>query len=137
MDAWLAERRRRWEAGRTRCEELAPPIGVARAGGAHDDTVGGGSNVPAGLGPAFAPDLSTGPHKDTQGAAEVGWASGSGVGDLRELDGLGPLKRQPSPLWDWGKGGVNGASFDDFFETFAGGRADAAGQPQVESALAN
>lgn len=137
MDAWLAERRRRWEAGRTRCEELAPPIGVARAGGAPDDTVSDRSNVPAGLGPAFAPDLSAGPYEDTRDAAEVRWASGSGVGGWRELDGLCPLKRQSSPPWDWGKGGVDGASFDDFFETFAGGNAKAAGQPAMESALAN
>lgn len=55
-------------------------MGAGRAVGAPDDTVGGGTNVSAGLGPAFAPDLSAGYYGDTQDAAKAGCASGSGGG---------------------------------------------------------
>ena len=115
-------------------------MGIGRAGGTLDDIVGGASSVPTGVGPAFAPDLAAG-YGDAQDAAEAGWASGSGrrvgEGDRGDLNGLCSLTRQSSPPWDWGKGGMNGATFDDFLETFAGGRAEAVGQPPVESASAN
>lgn len=112
-------------------------MGAGRAVGAPDDTVGGGANVSAGLGPAFAPDLSAGCYGDNQDPAKGGCASGSGEGREGGLDGVCSLKRQSLPPWDWGKGGVNGASFDDFFETFAGGRAEAVGQPPSDSASTN
>lgn len=141
VDAWLAERRRRWEAGKTRCEELAPPVAAGQGGNTGntpDDAIGGVSNVPTGLGPAFAPHFAAAGCGDSQDTsmADMGWVEEGG-----EVGGrLCSLKRRSWPPWDWGKGGVNGASFDDFLETFAGGRAveeeqEAVGQlPPVESA---
>lgn len=111
VDAWLAERRRRWEAGRTRCEELAPPPGGARIEGAPEEDVAGVANVTAGL--IVTPAL-IGAGGDSRSRT-----GGSGDGSC-VAEGLQGTWKRPSS-WDWGKGFGKGVSFDDFFQTFAGG----------------
>lgn len=98
VDAWLAERRQRWEAGKTRCHELAPPPPPPlREEG--EGAVGASSSEAS----ALLEDGSGGPAA----AATAGGAGGVGGGEPSE--------------WNWERGAEGGAGFDDFFETFAGG----------------
>lgn len=130
MDAWLAERRRRWEAGKTRCHELAPPPPPPPpprpAGGAEvGDTVGaallsernafegGADDHPAEEGAAVVP--GTAAKCDGRAGASVGGAPGGKGGADGEERGGGLLP------WNWEREAGRGAGFDDFFETFAGG----------------
>ena len=95
VDAWLAERRLRWEAGKTRCQELAPPppppLGARGGGGGAFGGVSDGSSAAAAATPAGGAGMGVG-------------VGGGGVSS-----------------WNWERGPEGGAGFDDFFATFAGG----------------
>lgn len=134
VDAWLSERRRRWEAGRTRCEELAPPLGGIVARGGTVGTVAGprhGNNNISSISSTVEDDGEL--HVAVAGAVKNGvtdvsgeHAVAAGVDNASkrcregESDGEQGVRRRVSS-WDWGKGGGDGGvSFEDFFETFAG-----------------
>ncbi|CAM9961196.1 unnamed protein product, partial [Ectocarpus fasciculatus] len=115
IDSWLAERRRRWEAGRTRCHELAPPVRNHAVG----DGNAGTNHVPAGEHAATVPGGAA-----VKAAAGLGGTTQGGVMTTSHA-----AVGKASLSWDWGRDGGEGASFEDFFETFAGGDDEGAGPP--------
>lgn len=124
VDLWLAERRRRWEAGRTRCEELAPPVGGTLGGGGAA-TDGAAPNDAFDSGEDMVPSSTVGIDCSGEGVGRPKWlesagANGFGRGRQRQVP-RGVWESPWESSWDWGKGGREGVSFEDFFETFAGG----------------
>lgn len=142
VDAWCAERRRRWEAGKTRGQELAPPVlvgGGPGRGGQAGAVVGGGTPVdgdgvtdsvfPAGAA-VVVPPGGAGRACDSGGAS--GLSSDDATGGRQHA---GPAVvgggRVVSSSWNWERRAGEGVSFGDFFETFAGSGDEGVGEVRL------
>ena len=139
VDAWLAERRRRWEAGKTRCQELAPPPpppprARSAAGAEEGEAVAEAATIAATA--AATALLSEGhafgggeadAHPAEGGTAAVGVQGAEGVasggpgGGKGWEEGKEEEEAEGASSWNWEREAGRGAGFDDFFETFAGG----------------